>query len=227
MPQILQSYRGGNYGDTGGTSVGLSASEGELLLKAAQSLMNYRYVMANGMASQNSEGVFDFLQIGLRNLKERHSPVEKYAVIAQFEKFPNLRNLFGEMDRPFSRIARFRQTQTARRFREWLSTSSGSDLDLVREYVNACAQRKGLFESAPSKFMKLVSMIALAHLAGAEAATAGALLITSIPLSVIDEALRLSAEFGTGVVDSFLIENLKIGWTPKAYFDGLRRLHRS
>jgi hypothetical protein len=26
------------------------------------------------------------------------------------------------------------------------------------------------------------------------------------------------------VIDSFLIENLRVGWTTKAYFDGLRRL---
>ena len=69
-------------------------------------------------------------------------------------------------------------------------------------------------------------MIVLAHVAGAEAVTAGALLMTSIPPGVISEALRLSAEFGTGVIDSFLIENLKVGWTPRAYFDGLRRLRR-
>ena len=207
------------------TSIGLSVSEGELLLKAAESLLHYRYVIENGMVSQNSAGVFDLFQIGLRNLQERQSPIEKYVTIAQFENFPNLRSLLGEIESPFTRIARFRQTHTARRFREWLSAASGSDLELVREYVNACAQRKRLFESTPAKFVKLVSMIALGHIAGAEAAAAGALLMTSIP-QVIDEALRLSAEFGTGVVDSFLIENLKVGWTPRAYFDGLRRLRR-
>ena len=50
--------------------------------------------------------------------------------------------------------------------------------------------------------------------------------LTSIPAPVINEVLATTAEFGTGVINSFLIENLKIGWTPKAYFDGLRRLRR-
>ena len=141
--------------------------------------------------------------------------MEKYAVIAQFEDFPNLRALMSEIESPFKRIVRFRQTHTARKFREWLSATSESDIGLVREYVNACAKRKSLFESAPAKFVKVASMIALAHAAGAEAAAAGAFLMTSIPAGVIGEALKLSAEFGTGVIDSFVIENLKVGWTPR------------
>jgi hypothetical protein len=44
---------------------------------------------------------------------------------------------------------------------------------------------------------------------------------------VVEEVISTTAEFGTGVIDSFLIENLKVGWTPKAYFDGLRRLRRA
>ena len=180
------------------------------------------------MISHNNAGVFDLMDVGLDNLRERQSPVEKYSVFANFEKFPNLRTLFSEVERPFQRIARFRQSYTARRFREWLASASdpGSDVELIREYVDACGNRKGLFESAPAKFAKLVSMIAISHLAGAEAVAAAGALLTSVPASVINDVLGTAAEFGTGVVDSFLIDNLKVGWTPKAYFDGLRRLRK-
>ena len=92
--------------------------------------------------------------------------------------------------------------------------------------LDACGNRKGLFESAPAKFVKIVSMIAISHLGGAEAVAAAGLVLTSIPPSVINDVLGTAVELGTGVVDSFLIENLKVGWTPKAYFDGLRRLSK-
>jgi hypothetical protein len=76
--------------------------------------------------------------------------------------------------------------------------------------------------------MKVVSLIALSHVAGFEAtATIGAVLMTRIPSEIVNEVLKLSAEVGTGVIDSFLIDNLKVGWTPKAYFDGLRKLRYS
>jgi len=209
------------------TPIGLPSGDGQLLLGVAESLMHYRYVIENDMVSHNSAGVFDLFQIGLRNLKERQSPVEKYSIIAVWEKFPDLKSLLGEIESPFTRIARFRQTHTAVRFRDWLSMAAGTDLELVREYVNACAERKRLFESKPAKFMKIVSLIALSHVAGFEAtATVGAVLMTRIPSEIINEVLKLSAEVGTGVIDSFLIDNLQVGWTPKAYFDGLRKLRR-
>jgi hypothetical protein len=88
-----------------------------------------------------------------------------------------------------------------------------------------CAERKRLFESAPAKFVKLVSMIAVARIAGA-AAVGAALPMTSISSGVINEILKLSTVLGTGAVGSFLIDSLKVGWTLKAYFDGLRRLSR-
>lgn len=228
----LEALKLGELADLGlqaaATPIGISRSDGEVLLKAAESMLYYRYILENGMVSQNTAGVFDLFQIGLRSLKEHQSPVEKFSTIAQFESFPNLRSLIDEIERPFTRISQFRQKYTARRFREWLSTSkSGTDVDLLREYVNACSQRRRLFESMPAKFLKVVSMIGVAHVAGVEAAAAaGSLLLTSIPATLVAEALRLSAEFGTGIVDSFLIDNLKVGWTPRAYVDGLRRLRR-
>ena len=208
--------------------VGLSAAEGEILLRAAESLLHYRYFLNNGMTSYNSTGIYDLIEIALDNLSKQLSPIERYSVIAEFENFPNLRTLFAEIEKPFQRIARFRQTYTARRFREWLSSASnpGSDAKLIRDYVDACGNRKGLFESAPAKFAKLVSMIAISHLAGAEAVAAAGAVLASVPPSVISDVLGTAAEVGTGVVDLFLIENLRIGWTPKAYFDGLRRLRK-
>lgn len=149
-------------------SVGLPLSEGETLQRAAASLMHYRYLLANGMTSQNDTGIFDFLDIGVENLRNAKSPIEKYTIISEFERFPNLRALFGEIEKPFQRIARFRQSRNAKKFREWLSAASdpGSNTQLIREYVDACSKRRNLFDSAPAKFVKLVSMIAISAFGG-------------------------------------------------------------
>ena len=210
------------------SSVGLPLDEGQILLRSAESLLHYRYFLKHGMISYNDSGVFDLMDVALDGLQKRKSPVERYSVIAEFEKFPNLRALFAEVEKPFQRIARFRQTYTARRFREWLSSAPnpGSDIEVIRDYIDACANRKGLFESAPAKFAKLISMIAISHLAGAEAVATATALLTSVPASIIDDVLGVAVEVGTGVVDSFVIDNFKVGWTPKAYFDGLRRLRK-
>jgi hypothetical protein len=33
-----------------------------------------------------------------------------------------------------------------------------------------------------------------------------------------------AVDFGLGSIETFMIDNLKIGWSPKAYFNGLRKL---
>jgi hypothetical protein len=81
-------------------SVGLPLSEGETLQRAPVSLVHYRYLLANGMTSQNDAGMFDFLDIGVENLRNAKSPIEKYTIISEFERFPNLRALFGEIENP-------------------------------------------------------------------------------------------------------------------------------
>jgi hypothetical protein len=80
---------------------------------------------------------------------------------------------------------------------------------LIREYVDACSNRRNLFDSAPAKFVKLVSMIAISHLVGVEASAAVGAVLTSIPATAVEEVISTTAEFGTGVIDSFLIENLR------------------
>ena len=33
-----------------------------------------------------------------------------------------------------------------------------------------------------------------------------------------------TVDLGLGTIETFMIDNFKVGWSPKAYFDGLRRL---
>ena len=133
--------------------LGLRSSEGEILQKAATSLLDYRYLLTKGMISQNNAGIFDCLNIAVEHLRNAKSPIEKYTIISEFEEFPNLRALFGEIEKPFQRIARFRQSYTAKKFREWLSTAPdpASKVQLIREYVSACSNRRNLFEICTCK----------------------------------------------------------------------------
>ncbi|SEI85014.1 hypothetical protein SAMN05518849_1011107 [Sphingobium sp. AP50] len=202
--------------------------DGERLNEIAESITAYRYILDHGMISQNNAGTFDCFRFGAEQIKETSSSTNAFSVISNFEKFPNLRALYDKVDKPLQVAASFRSTNTANRFRDWLSTvaESPSDAALIREYVDACAQRKGLFDSAPAKFLKVTTMVAVGSLLvpGAEllGAVAGAALGP-----VTDAAAKMvagkSAELGLGVIDSFLIDSLKRGWSPKAYFDRLRR----
>jgi hypothetical protein len=210
--------------------IGLPVQKGKVLGEAVDSLLYYKYILSNGMASYGNEAVFSLFNFDAdASENTKRSPTEKFATIAEFENFPDLRSLFTEIETPFESIARFRGSHTATKFREWLSvaTETSSAAELLREYVDACAKRRGLFESAPAKFVKLATMIAISHFAGFEATAAAAMALTAAPEHFLNEAVSAVTDFGTGIFDSFLIDKIKIGWTPKAYFNGLRRVRRT
>jgi hypothetical protein len=181
------------------------------------------------MATLDDPGVFDLLALGLTNLERPTRPLGQFATLAEYERFPNLRDLYDSFDDPFRRIAKFRHSATAKNFRKWLSTlKADSDIELIREYVDACANRKGLFDTAPRKFLKVVTMLAVGTGATAGASALGADTLvstaTGIMASGATEVVGKVTDFGVGIVESFIIDNFKVGWSPRSYFDGLRKL---
>jgi hypothetical protein len=213
------------------TIIGSPVPDGNILTKATESILRYRHVLANDLATLDDPGVFDLLAMGLTNLERPTLLLEQFATLAEFEKFPNLGELYDSLDDPFRHIAKFRYSTTAKNFRNWLSTlQADSDIELIREYVDACANRTGLFETAPRKFLKVVTMLAVGTGARVGAAALGADAIVSAATGMMASSAAAvvgkASDFGLGVFESFIIDNFKVGWSPKSYFDGLRKLTR-
>lgn len=205
--------------------------DGNILTKATESILRYRHVLANDLATVDDPGVFDLLAMVLTKFERPALPLEQFATLAEFEKFPNLQEVFDSLDDPFRRIARFRHSTTAKNFRNWISTlKADSDIEVIREYVDACANRTGLFETAPRKFLKLVTMLAVGTGAATGAAALGADAIVSAATGMMAggaaEVVGKATDFGLGLFESFIVDNLKVGWSPRCYFDGLRKLSR-
>jgi hypothetical protein len=45
-----------------------------------------------------------------------------------------------------------------------------------------------------------------------------------VTASVAAEVVSKGTDFGLGLIETFLIDNFWVGWSPKSYFDGLRKL---
>lgn len=208
--------------------LGASIEEGSIILRATQSLLNYRYTINRGFSSNNDKDIFDLFSSGVNNLSKTNNPLRNFTVLSEYERFPNLKSLYSEIENPFRRAAQFRTTYTAHQFREWIAASTAnSDIDIIREYVDACAKREGLFESKPAKFFKVVSLIGIGHVIGLPLsllATTFSTIMSALSMEDVSELVKTAGEFGLGITDAFLIDNIKVGWTPKAYFDGLRRV---
>jgi hypothetical protein len=207
-----------------------SVADGSVLLGATESIIKYRHVLANDLATFDDPGVYDLFAMALAGLERPTLRLEQFGTIAEYAQFPNLRELYDTLDDPFRRIATFRNSTTAQNFRTWLSTlkDTNSDVDVIREYVDACQDRKGLFESAPRKFLKLVSVAAVGWLATRGATALGAeeivSVLTGLGVSTATGVVEQTVGLGLGTVETFMIDNLKVGWSPRAYFDGLWRV---
>jgi hypothetical protein len=208
--------------------VGLPLHSGQALLRSAEALLKCRYVLTEGIISSGDEAIFDLFTIGVNNLRTKNKTFENFSTIAEYEKFPNLRALFGSVEAPFDRAAKFRSTHTAQEFRRWLSTLDGSSstIDIIREYTYALTKRKGLFESNTAKILKAVSIVALTRAVAHASSDFDGLLagiMGGASLTSVSSILDLSSELGLGIVDSLILDTLKVGWTPRAFFNGLRR----
>jgi hypothetical protein len=208
-------------------------ADGQILLAATESIIKYRHVLANDLATFDDPGVYDLFAMAFAGLERPAIRIDQFATIAEYAQFPNLGELYETLDEPFRRIAAFRNSTTSRNFRAWLSTvnDSSSDVDLIREYVDACQDRRGFFDTAPRKFLKLVSMLAVGWAAGKGATALGAdeiitAILTGLGGSTAAEISGKAVDFGLGTIETFMIDNLKVGWSPRAYFDGLRRISR-
>jgi cyanophycinase-like exopeptidase len=73
-------------------------------------------------------------------------------------------------------------------------------------------------------------MLAVGAGASAGAATLGADAFvsgtTGLLASAATEVVSRTTDLGLGLVESFIIDNYKVGWSPRSYFDGLRKLTR-
>ena len=141
-----------------------------------------------------------------------------------------MRTLFGEIQEPLTRLAEIRNTANAKFFREWLEKTAGEspDTDMVKDYLNAISERKGLLDSAPRKFVKTVAFAAvgvgLGAIVGEQAGAAigaGAGALVSLAASKLAE---VTAETGLGLLDSFVLDRVTKGRSPRMFLDDLSKL---
>jgi hypothetical protein len=209
--------------------VGSDAHTARTALECAQSLLRYRYLLSKGLSSFDDELLFGSFVSGIENIRKSDSVLKDFSILASFERFPDLRSLYDEMEAPFDRISRFRMTGTATKFRAWingLEAAAGDPVELIKAYVDACSKRHGLFELSAARFVKTVALVGVGQVLPMtipESALLGGAL-ASIPTPVVDKALDSGVELCLGLADSFIIENLKVGWTPKSFFRRLKKI---
>jgi len=223
---VHSAYRSGKLKlmgvDTGQDIRNLSLSARSDLCKCATELMEYSYLLSSSMTSFSNFHYYALFNESVSKVRSKDTLYQNFNSISAVEGFPDLRTLRSELKIPLSKLSKLRQKRNAVQFRNWLATTSyaAGDVVVTKEYIDAIADAKGFFETKKGKLAKSVAMTTVgagvgALIAGAEGgfflgATAGKL-------------LEPAADFAMDMIDEFLISGLTKGWTPRMFFDDLRK----
>ena len=195
----------------------------ETLSKCAGSLLEYKFAMSSNMTSYSNRDFYEFLSQSCGRLSSVESRLSRFTTLARLENIPDLKQLYAQVDDPFSKMIALRKKRTSRKFREWLSLAPHdvtAPEELSKYYLDALMQPVGLFQSTGGKFAKSIAMTAIGAGIGmaTESPYAGAL------LGGLAGIVPIGADFGLDLVDQFLLEGITQGWTPRVFFDGVRKL---
>jgi hypothetical protein len=202
----------------------LALSERKALCHCATELLEYSYLIEHQMTSFSSRPYFSLFDESASKINAQTTLVADFNRLAQLEQFPDLKNLYRELNIPFTKLAQLRGKRTSIAFRKWLAEANSTNLDvqIVKEYIDSIADTKGFFETKSGKVTKSVVMTALgagigAMIGGAEGALGGA---------AVGKGFEVGVDFALDLVDEFLLSGLTKGWSPKMFFDDLEKLRR-
>jgi hypothetical protein len=203
----------------------LAQPERKALCQCATELLEYSYLIENQMTSFSSRPYFSLFDESASKINAQTTLAADFNRLAQLEQFPNLKNLYRELNVPFTELAQLRRKRSSVAFRKWLAETNSTNPDgqIVKEYIDSIADTKGFFETKAGKLTKSVVMTSLgagigALIGGVEGTVGGA---------VVGKGLEVGADFALDLVDEFLLSGLTKGWSPKMFFDDLEKLRRT
>jgi len=202
---------------------GLAEKERSILCDCATELLEYSFLIEHRMSSYSKLRYFNLFSESVRKIKDAGATTLNFNELAKLEGFPDLKTLYPQIENGLRKLPDLRDKRSTRKFRAWLAATEGSEPggEIARDYVESIANAKGILDTARGKFTKSVLMTAVGAGIGVaiEASPAAAVLGAGAA-----KALEPAAELGLDLLDSFLLDGLLKGWTPRMFFDDLRKL---
>lgn len=191
--------------------------------KCATQLLEYRYLVSEQMTTLSSFEYFSLFSESLRHIETSGKKIHGFSELSELENMPDLKDLFPTLRSGLAQMPQLREKRAARQFRKWLTTATTADKHVTEEYLAAISESKGPLETRSGKFLKAFALASVGAIAGhaAEGAVPGA-----IAGGLIAQAAGPTVEFTLDLLDEFLLDGLRKRWTPRMFFDDLRKLER-
>jgi len=193
----------------------------QALGKCADEIAEYKLLMEKGWSSLTEFTYFELFSDSLRRLTEASAVTSGFRYLVELEGVPDIELIAPKPERALRHIVKIRSRRSSALFRQWLSSNpEETRIELTRRYVDAIANRDGFFERASGKITKSVVMTAAG--VGLGTAIKGGLAAAAVG-GTIGKALEPIADFGLDLLDSFLLDGLLRGWTPRLFLSQLGR----
>lgn len=196
-----------------------------LFNKCADEVMSYTFLCEGQMTSFSMFEYFHLFNESARKIADISKTTDGFNQIAKTQDIPDLKMLYEKIESPLKRVPAIRGKRSSIKFREWLAsaTETESGRSITREYTEAIVEGRGFFQSNSGKITKAIATTAIGTAVGALLGSQieGAVIAGSLALSKVLDPL---ADLGLDLLDTFVLDGLTKGWTPKIFFDDLERL---
>jgi hypothetical protein len=215
----------------------LTAAQKYIVNKSAQDFAEYEFLLKNNITSFSDYRYFGPFWASAERFQTMNRTVAGFSAISEVEKVPDLKAIFHQIGEPLKRVSELRKTRNAVRFRTWLESTAGESPapDMVRAYLDAISNRSGFMDSASGKILKTLTLAAVGlgvgtaagSIAGEGVGAAAGIGSIHITKLVAEKLAEFVTESGIGILDSFAIETMTKGWSPRMYFAELSHALRS
>jgi hypothetical protein len=203
----------------------LPEPERQLLCECATELLDYYFFIDKKYSSYSNPKYFHLFSTSVEKFRTLNQASKAFAEIAEVENFPDLKSLYAQGERAMAKVPKLRQQRSSVRFRSWLASMDNLEdgRALTTEYIDAIANAKGPFETTKGKFTKSIAMASIG--AGIGAAISGSLEGATWGAAA-GKVLEPAADLGLDLLDAFLLGKVTKGWTPRMFFDDLKRISK-
>jgi len=144
--------------------------------------------------------------------------------LLEINNIPNFKSLYLNHEISLQRALKFSRNSNSQNYKSWLSkvTEQSDSLNISKEYINAVLNKKNFLETTKGKFIKTIGIWGIGGLTGGIiGGLAGAVAGTTIT-AISEKTFDLSLSLW----DTFYLDKVLKGWSPKIYFDEIESLRQ-
>lgn len=196
----------------------MNIKERNKLNECAVKMMEYANMLEQGLTSYSDIGLYHLFDDSRKNIASAPKIKENYNEISQMECLPDLREIYSFIENPYEEIIKIRNKKSSEKLRRWLSEKSvpGESTEISKEYLDAISKVSKSNTNTSKRLTKTVALSAVSTIAGT--------LVAGPYGGAVGFSAGLGGSLGVDLLDEFLLKKISRNWSPRVFFDDIRKL---